>query len=51
MWWLLGIILVVCFFYNVTEPYTGSPNDFVQKQSGDIDSLNDKLQKITLDLN
>ena len=48
MWWLLVIILVVCLFYHVKEPYSGSPSDFVQEQAGEIDSLNDKLQKITL---
>ena len=48
MWWLLLIILVACLFYNVKEPFDGSPYDFVQEQAGEIDDLNDKLQKITL---
>ena len=48
MWWLLIALLVVSLFYGIKEPYSGSPYDFVQEQAGDLDALNDKLQKITL---
>lgn len=46
--WIWILLLIAFMLYSVKEPYNGSPNDFVQEQAGEIDSLNDKLQKITL---
>jgi hypothetical protein len=46
MWWIL--LILAFLLYSVKEPYSGSPNDFVQEQAGEIDDLHKKLQKITL---
>ena len=46
--WLWILLLIAFMLYSVKEPYSGSPNDFVQEQAGEIDDLHKKLQKITL---
>jgi len=46
--WLWILLFLAFLLYSVKEPYTGSPNDFVQEQSGEIDDLHNKLQKIRI---
>lgn len=46
--WLWILLFLAFLLYSVKEPYSGSPNDFVKEQAGEIDDLHQKLQKITL---
>ena len=46
--WLWVLLFLAFLLYSVKEPYSGSPNDFVQEQAGEIDDLHQKLQKIKL---
>lgn len=46
--WLWILLLVAFMLYSVKEPYNGSPTEFVQEQSGEIDALHNKLQKVVL---
>lgn len=43
------LLLCACVFYhNYKEPFDGSPMEYTQGQTGEIQQLHDTIQKITL---
>jgi len=46
--WIWILLFLAFLLYSVKEPFNGSPYEFVQEQAGEIDTLHDKLKKITL---
>jgi hypothetical protein len=45
---LLFLLFCGCFCWWSYEPFEGSPYEYTQGQSGEIQQLHDKVQQITL---